>query len=222
MTPSNRWAARGWRPGLPGFSCLLPPVVLLFVLNGLLPPATASAQERPLSYQGSLGLTVGFLAEPVAGTGGSVGVQFGFSPRLFRVLALHFEGGVEYLGPVCFEEGAACRAARTRSTDTFMASGAAAVGLLTPPFYLGTRSERLDVAVGVFAGREGVVAGLGRGDCLTCRAAGVRLRGGFFVEPTLEVWFLPEYGIGTAFRLYDTAADVQRRLTVRFLIRAGT
>jgi hypothetical protein len=210
----------GLGSGFPVSLHCLRPVVWLLALVGLL-PITASAQERPLSYQGSIGLTVGVLAEPVAGTGGSVGVQVGFSPRLFRVLVLHVEGGIEYLGPVCFEEGAACEAARARSSDTFMASGAVALGLLTPPFHLGTRSEGVDVAVGLLAGREGVVAGLGAGDCLNCRAAGVNLRGGFFVAPTLEVWFLRDVGVGTSFRFYDTAADVQRRLTVCFLIRAG-
>ena len=186
-----------------------------------MPMATAFGQEGPWSLQGSFGLTAASFAERTAGTGGSVGVRLGFAPRLFEVLAAHVEFGLDYLGPICFEAGAACEAERSRSTsdETFMLSGAAALGMLTPPVYLGTRSEGVDVAVGVFAGREWVEAGLGRGDCLNCRVSDIDLRGGLFLEPTLELWFFSNIAFGASYRRYSTASDLQNRFTLRFIVR---
>lgn len=199
----------------------IPPRFVLIVLLGLMPSAMAFGQEGPWSLQGSFGLTAASFAAQTAGTGGSLGIRLGFAPRLLDVLAAHLEGGLDYLGPICFEAGDECEAARNRSdaSETFMLSGAVALGMLTPPFYLGTRSEGVDVAVGVFAGREWVEAGLGRGDCLNCRVSGIDLRGGLFLEPTLELWFFSNVALGASYRRYSTASDLQHRFTVRFIAR---
>ncbi len=199
----------------------IPRHITLIVLLALMPVATALGQERPWSLQGSFGLTATSFAERAAATQGSVGVRLGFAPRLFDVLAAHVEFGVEYLGPICFEAGDACEAARTRSdaSETFMLSGAVAAGMLTPPLYLGTRSEGVDVAVGLFAGREWVEAGLGRGECLNCRVSGIDLRAGLFVEPTLELWFFSDIALGASYRRYSAASDLRHRFTVRFIAR---
>jgi hypothetical protein len=179
------------------------------------------AQEKPWRFSGSFGLTAASLAEPAAGTGSSVGVRLGMAPRLYDVLAASLEGGVDYLGALCFEAGAACAAARSRSSETFMLSASGAVGLLTPRVSLGARSEGVDVALGLFAGREWVEAGLGRGACINCRVDGLRVQGGLFVEPTLELWFFPGVALGAAYRAYSPASDIQGRLTVRLTVRGA-
>ena len=197
----------------------VPSAGIVLLVLGLIPPA-AFGQREALSFQGGVGLTAALFDESIAGTGGSVGVQFGFSPRLYQVLALHVEGGVEYLGAICFEVGdAACEAARSRSpsSDTFMLSGALAVGIVTRPVRLGTRSEGVDVAVGLLAGREWVEAGLGQGDCLNCRVRGLDVRGGFFLEPMLELSFFPGFGLGVSYRIYSPASDLHGRISVRFI-----
>ena len=193
----------------------------LILLLGLMPAAMALGQERPWSLQGSFGLTATSFAKRTAGTQGSVGIRLGFVPRLLDVLAAHAEFGIEYLGPVCFEAGEECEAARNRSTasETFMLSGAVALGMLAPPLYLGTPSKGVDVAVGLFAGREWVEAGLGRGDCINCHVSGIDLRGGLFVEPTLELWFFSDIALGVSYRRYSAASDFQHRLTLRFIAR---
>ncbi len=195
---------------------------VLLILFCLMPLATAVGQATPWSFQGGLGLTAALFDEQVAGTEGSVGVQFGFSPRLYRVLALRVEFGVEYLGAVCFEAGAACEAERSRSpsSDTFMLSGSVAAGVVTRPLHLGARSESVDVAVGLLAGREWVEAGFGRADCLNCRVRGLDVRGGFFLEPTLELAFFPGFGLGVSYRIYSPASDLQGRISVRFIARS--
>lgn len=182
----------------------------------------AVGQEGPWSLQGSFGFTATAFTERVAGTKGSIGVGLGFAPRLYQVMAAHVEVGAEYLGGLCFEAGEACEAERGRSSpsETFMVSGAVAVGMVTPPLYLGTQSEGVDMAVGMFAGREWVEAGFGQGDCLNCRLSGVDLRGGLFLEPTLELWFFPGAALGASYRFYSTASDLHRRLTVRFIARS--
>lgn len=192
--------------------------IVLLILFGLI-PLTAFGQRGPLSFQGGLGLTAALFDESIAGTGGSVGVQFSFSPRLYRVLTVRVEGGVEYLGAVCFEAGEDCSAARSRSSssDTFMLSGSVAVGMMTRPLRLGTRSEGVDGAVGLLAGREWVEAGLGQGDCLNCRVRGLDVRGGFFLEPTLELVFFPGFGLGASYRIYTPASNIQGRFSLRFI-----
>ncbi len=127
----------------------------------------------------------------------------------------------EYLGAVCFEAGEVCEAERSRapSSDTFMLSGAVAAGMMTRPLRLGTRSEGVDIAGGLLAGREWVEAGFGRGDCLNCRVRGLDVRGGFFLEPTLEWLFFPDFGLGVSYRIYSPASDLQGRFTVRFMAR---
>jgi len=191
---------------------------VLLILFCLL-PVTAFGQRAAVRFQGGLGLTAASFDKPIAG--GSLGLQFGFSPRLYRVLALRLAFGVEYLGAVCFEAGAVCEAERSRSpsSDTFMLSGSVAAGMMTRPLRLGTRSEGVDVAVGLLAGREWVEAGFGRGDCLNCRVRGLDVRGGFFLEPTLEGWFSPDFGLGLSVRIYSPASDLQGRFTVRFMAR---
>ncbi len=193
---------------------------VLLILFCLL-PVTAFGQRAAVSFQGGLGLTAASFDKQIAGTEGSLGVQFGFSPRLYRVLALRVEFGVEYLGAVCFEAGAVCEAERSRSpsSDTFMLSGSVAAGMMTRPLRLGTRSEGVDVAVGLLAGGEWVEAGFGRGDCLNCRVRGLDVRGGFFLEPTLEGSFSPDFGLGLSYRIYSPASDLQGRFTVRFMAR---
>lgn len=194
---------------------------------GLMPVAMISgakrafAQDGPWSLQGSFGLTAASFADRTTDAEGSLGLRLTFSPRLYRVLAARLEGGLDYLGPICFDIENTCAAtdARPRSSETFMLSGAVALGMLTPPLYLGTRSEGVAVAVGVFAGREWIEAGLGHGDCLTCRVSGIDLRGGLFLEPTLELWFFSNAALGASYRLYSTASDLHRRLTVRFIAR---
>ena len=195
-----------------------PPLLLLLLLS--LAPTTALGQDGPWYMQGTLGLTVASFGSEGTDAPASVGVQLGFSPRLYRVLAAHLEGGIGYLGRLCFEVGEACEASRRSpsSSETFMLSGAVAVGMLTPPFYLGTDSEGVDVAVGLFAGREWIEAGIGQGDCLNCRVSGLGLQGGFYVEPTLELWFFPGMALGAAYRLYSTDSDLHRRFTLRILI----
>ncbi len=198
------------------------PAITLILILGLMPVATAFGQESALSLQGSFGLSAASFAEQSDVAEGSFGVRLGFSPRLYRVMAARLEAGVEYLGPVCFELENECAAARSRSTapETFMLSGAVALGMLTPPVYLGTRSEGVDVAVGIFAGREWVAAGIGQGECLNCRVAGLDLRGGLFLEPTLELWFFSNAALSASYRLYSDASDLHRRLTVRFIARS--
>ncbi len=195
-----------------------------FVLSFLfcLIPLTAIGQARPWSFQGGLGLTAASFDPNIAPTEGSVGVVFDVSPRLYRVLALRLEFGVEYLGALCFEAGAVCEAERSRSpsSETFMLSGSVAAGMMTPPFPLGTRSQGGDVAVGLLAGREWVEAGFGRGDCLNCRVRGLDIRGGFFLEPTLELAFFPDFGLGLSYRIYRPASDLQGRISVRFIARS--
>ena len=185
-------------------------------------PLTAIGQARPWSFQGGLGLTAASFDPNIATTEGSVGVVFDVSPRLYRVLALRLEFGVEYLGALCFEAGEACEAERSRSpsSDTFMLSGSVAAGMMTRPVHLGVRSDGVDVAVGLLAGREWVEAGFGRGDCLNCRVRGLDIRGGFFLEPTLELAFFPDFGLGLSYRIYRPASDLQGRISVRFIARS--
>lgn len=194
-------------------------ICLIGVLLSLTPTA-ALGQEGPWRVQGSVGLTAASFAAEADVAQSSVGIRLGVAPRLYGVLAAHLEGGVEYLGRLCFEAGAACAAERGRapSSDTFMLSGTVALGMLTPPVYLGVGAEGIELAVGLFAGREWVEAGLGRGDCLNCRVAGLDLRGGLFVEPTLELWFMPGVALHAGYRVYSRAADLHRRLTLRLII----
>ena len=97
-----------------------------------------------------------------------------------------------------------------------MLSGSVAAGVVTRPLRLGTRSEGVDIAGGLLAGREWVQAGFGRGDCLNCRVRGLDVRGGFFLEPTLELLFFSDFGLGVSYRIYSPASDLQGRFIVRF------
>lgn len=189
------------------------------ILLCLMAVATASGQEPLWSLHGGLGLTAAAFEANVADAEGSVGVLLDVSPRLYRVLALRLEGGVEYLGAVCFEAGRACAAERRRSasSNTFMLSGSVAAGVFTRPLRLGSRSDGVDVVGGVLAGREWVEAGLGRGDCLNCRVRGLDVRGGFFLEPGLELSFFPGFALGVSYRLYSPSSDLQGRIAVRFI-----
>lgn len=196
---------------------LLRPVLLtvLMMCAGL----PVRGQDGPVTYQGGVALTAAGFKRQVVDSGGSIGLHLHAEPRLYRVLAVRIEGGVDYLGRLCFDaDGGCAEGRRASSSDTFMLSGSVAAGMLTPPVYLGTRAQGADVAVGLFAGREGVRAGIGQGDCINCRAPGVDLRGGFYLEPVFEVWFFPGFGMNAGYRIYQPASDVHRRFTVRFIV----
>lgn len=194
----------------------LPLVLLagLFLFSGF--PAWGQ-----VTYQGGVALTAARFEGKGIDTDGSVGIHLHAEPRLYRVLALRLEGGADYLGRLCFEGNGTCADRKSSSSGTFMLSGSAAIGMLTPPVYLGPRSGGAEAAVGVFAGREGLLAGIGQGDCLNCRVPGADVRGGFFLEPTLEVWFFSGFGIGTAYRIYHGASDMHRRFLVRLIVADG-
>ncbi|MFQ5568453.1 MAG: hypothetical protein ACE5G0_02185 [Rhodothermales bacterium] len=179
------------------------------------------ARGQPvLTVQGGPGLAATALDADAAGAAGGIGLQFDLTPRLYRMLALRLEAGVTFLGPLCFDAGERCEGERPRRPKTFMLSGALGVGMLTRSLRLGTRAEGVDISVGVYAGREWVAAGFGSGHCLNCREEGLSLRGGFYLEPALELFVFPPIGMGLSYRTYSAGADLRGRVTVRLIARS--
>ena len=191
--------------------------LLLLIVIGLM-PMKAWGQQSPWTLRGGFGLTLASFERSIGGSDGSIGLQFDFSPRLYRVLVLRFDFGVEYLGGVCFEVEDACEVERTRaaSEETFMLSGSVAAGIMTPPVWIGTSSEGMDLAVGLLVGREWVEAGFAWGDCIYCRVRGLDVDGGYFLEPTLEA-SISGLGVSVSYRTYNSASDLERRISVRLI-----
>ena len=190
-----------------------------FLIVFCLMPLTALGQESPWTLHGGIGVTLASFDRSIGGAEGSIGLHFDFSPRLYRVLALRLEGGVEYLGGVCFEVEDACEVERSGSpsSDTFMLSGAVAAGIVTPPLHLGPPSGGVNVVVGLLGGREWVEAGFAWGDCIYCRVRGLDIRGGFFLEPTVEVSMFSNIGLGVSYRTYSPSSDLEGRISVRLI-----
>jgi hypothetical protein len=197
---------------------------LLGVLLLLLPAIHASAQPaapRPaVSLQGGFGFSgttyrMAAVERDELETF-SFGVQFDVAPRFYEVFAARLEWGLALFGPVCFENDGACE----QDAPTLKSiAGALALGIYTPAVWLGPPDASMAIALGLYAGSEWVHAWRGASRCVNCIDESLSLRGGPFLEPTLELSVFRDAGLAAAYRLYGGASDLQGRFTLRFFFR---
>jgi hypothetical protein len=128
-----------------------------------------------------------------------LGVTAQTTARLIGRVLLQVEGGVDYLGPLCYDLGTDCTARRAAMTSTFVASGAIGTGVQLP--LLGTQALGVPVAGRVLLGREWLAGGIGADDCLNC-ATDLELDGGPFLEGSLDVAAQPGLYLRLGYRTY--------------------
>lgn len=174
---------------------------------------THPASAQPASFEGGLGLrATSYLADPDASAldAFGLGVAAHTALRLYDVALLQIEGGVDYLGPLCYDTDAACASPQPSGASTFVASGAVGTGLRLP--FPGARSFAVPVAARVLLGREWLTGGIGDGDCLNC-TTDLTLDGGPFLEASLDVAARSHLRLRVGYRTY-TASDRRGQLVL--------
>lgn len=188
---------------------------LLLIGWGLKSPQMYGQERAAASFQGGMGFSITSYQRDVS-TVGSLGFQHVFSPRFYDLLALQVGLGWEFLGPHCVGQETICP---TNNSRTLLLFGSLAVGLFTPRLYIGNGT--VDLALGIYAGREWVHGRNGLKGCINCLDDQLKLQGGYYLEPTLEVFPFADYGMSLAYRGYSTAADPRGRFVVSVLARTN-
>ena len=103
-------------------------------------------------------------------------------------------------------------------------SGSIAGGVLTPPIPLERKRQGVQIAIGAYAGLEGVFGIRSIEDRSSgCRSEDkdIDLRGGSYVEPTLYLyipWSISASGLSISYRSYNKQADIKNRLIVSLFV----
>jgi len=187
---------------------------LAVVLIGLVP--IRSEAQSPVELRGGIGLTTtSYDAEIVdhfnlASRGW--GFQGTFAPRFYNYVGVLVEIGWEYWGPLC--AGSSCESDWT-STSSVMASLGA--GLASPVLFVNDPSGRIGFGLTLNAGREWIKSGLSQDYCLNCTIDDLDVKGGFWFEPGLDLVADPSVVIGFTYRIYESEADMNSRLTFRII-----
>ena len=189
----------------------------VFLFGILLAGFAPAAAQGDIQLRGGIGITsTGYdqtLVDKHNIPGRGWGFQGTFAPRFFRYTTLLVEFGFEILTQVCADE---CERDRT-STGSIMASVGA--GLASPVLYVNDPQGRVGFGLFVNGGREWINAGLSEDGCVNCTIDELDIEGGLWLEPGLDIVAHPTVTIGFAYRIYEDAADVDSRFTIRIIGR---
>jgi hypothetical protein len=190
-------------------------LALLATLALLLAGSSTPTCAQEMILQGGLGIGLTALDDAVATVphAGGFGVYLDLTPHFFNVAAVRAEGGLTFLEPLCFNEDAEC----PEHDEQFVAlSGALGAGIVPPGLRL-FPGVRLDPSL--FAGNEWMTGWRGARYCVNCFEENLRLRGGLFVEPGVEL-VVGRVGLAASYRAYHPHADVRGRVVVRLFSRS--
>lgn len=167
------------------------------VLLLLVGPAPALAQA--VAFEGGLDLRATTYRAATDGNTVGLGGAAQTTARLYDLVLVQGEVGLDYLGPLCYDVGAACTTRRGGTPSTFVASGGVGAGVRLP--LLGERPLGASLAGRVLLGREWLTGGIGADDCLNC-TTDLALDGGPFLEGSLDVAAHSRLRVRLGYRTY--------------------
>lgn len=192
-------------------------LLLAIVLLGIGPKH--SDAQSPVELRGGIGLTTTSYDEEIVDhfnlAGRGWGFQATFAPRFYNYVGILLETGWEYWGQVCL--GSPCETDRT-STSSVMAS--LGVGLASPVLFVNDRNGPVGFGLTLNGGHEWIKSGLSQDNCLNCTINDLDVKGGFWFEPGLDLIADPNVVIGFAYRVYESNAGVNSRITIRVVHRS--
>ncbi len=192
-------------------------LALAIVLVGMGPKP--SEAQSPVEQRGGIGLTSTSYDAEIADrfnlASRGWGFQGTFAPRFYKYVGVLVEIGWEYWGPVCL--ASSCDTDRT-STSSLMASLGA--GLASPVLFVNDRDGPVGFGLTLNGGHEWIKSGLSEDYCLNCTIDDLDVKGGFWFEPGIDLVADPNVVIGFAFRVYESNADVNSRITIRVVHRS--
>ena len=183
------------------------------------PGLTRLAAQSPVALRGGIGLTTtGYDQEIVdhfnlASRGW--GFQGTFAPRFYQYVGVLLEAGWEYWSQIC--AGSPCEKDRTTTSSVMASTG---VGLASPVLFVNDKSGRIGFGLTLNGGREWIKAGLSQDYCLNCTIDDLKIDGGYWVEPGIDLYADASVVIGFTYRIYESDADMNSRITIRVLHRS--
>jgi hypothetical protein len=196
---------------------LLARVLVLIVFLPSIGP-TQSAAQSPLALRGGIGLSTTSYDQEIADhfnlASRGWGFQGTFAPRLYQYVGVLLEVGWEYWSQVCV--GSPCEKDRS-STSSIMAS--TGIGLASPVLFVDDKSGPIGFGLTLNGGHEWIKSGLSQDNCLNCIIDDLNVNGGYWVEPGLDLYADPSVVIGFTYRIYESAADINSRITIRVIHR---
>ncbi len=193
-------------------------ILLAVVLLGMGPKL--SEAQSPVELRGGIGLTTTSYDKEIVDhfnlASRGWGFQSTFAPRFYSYVGILVEAGWEYWGQVCLDSS--CESGRT-STSSLMASLGA--GLASPVVFVNDREGPVGFGLTLNGGHEWIKSGLSQDSCLNCTIDDLDVKGGFWFEPGLDLIADPNIVIGFTYRVYESNADVNSRITIRVVHRSN-